>query len=74
MKKSLLKVLAITFLMCLAFSSCELLDCKSCELVTTTNGAETARSPGIVSCGDDLADKESYSEQIGSIYTYYDCN
>ena len=70
MKQSILKVLAITFLMCLAFSSCELLDCKTCELVTTTNGVETARGPGLLSCGDELADKESYSERIGSVYTY----
>ena len=73
MKQSILKVLAITFLMCLAFSSCELLDCKTCELVTRTNGVETARGPGLLSCGDELAEKESYSENIGSVYTYYDC-
>jgi len=74
MKQSTLKVLAIAFLMCMALSSCELFgNCKTCELVTTTNGVETARGPGLLSCGDDLADKESYSESIGSIYTYYDC-
>ena len=73
MKKSILKVLAITLVMCLAFSSCELLDCKTCELVTTSSGVETARGPGLLSCGDELADKESYSESIGAVYTYYDC-
>ena len=74
MKKSILRLLSLTFLMCLAFSSCELLDCKTCELVTTTNGVETARAPGILACGDELADKESYSQSIGNTYTYYDCN
>jgi hypothetical protein len=74
MKKSILKAIALTFVMCLAFSSCELLDCKTCELVTNTSGVETARSPGILSCGDDLADKESYSQTVGYQYTYYDCN
>jgi hypothetical protein len=74
MKKSILKAIAITFVMCLAFSSCELLDCKTCELVTLTSGSETARGTGIMSCGDDLADKEDYSLTIGNQYTYYDCN
>jgi hypothetical protein len=74
MKKSILKAFALAFTLCLVLSSCELLDCETCELVTTTNGVETARAPGIPSCGDDLADKESYSQSIGSTYTYYDCN
>ena len=74
MKKSILKTVAVAFVMCLAFSSCELLDCETCELVTLTNGVETARAPGILACGDDLADKESYSQTIGYTYTYYDCN
>lgn len=73
MKKSILKALAIAFMMCLAFSSCELLDCKTCQLVTTVDGIETARSPGLLSCGDELAEKESYSESVGNVYTYYDC-
>ena len=73
MKKSILKILALTFMMCLAFSSCELLDCKTCELVTTVNGIETARGPGLLSCGEELSDKESYSQSIGGTYTYYDC-
>ncbi len=60
--------------MSLVFSSCELLDCKTCELVTLTNGVETARGPGVLYCGDELAEKEDYSQTIGSTYTYYDCN
>ena len=74
MKKSILKASALTFIMCLAFTSCELLDCKTCELVTTTSGVETARAPGILACGDELAANESYSQTIGYTYTYYDCN
>ena len=75
MKKSIAKALALTFLMALSFSSCELLeDCETCELVTLTNGSETARGPGVLYCGDNLADKKSYSQTIGNIYTYYDCN
>lgn len=73
MKKSILKALALTFLMTLAFSSCELLeDCKTCEMVSVTNGVET-RGPGILYCGDNLADKENYYETIGPTTTYYDC-
>ena len=75
MKKGILKAMALAFLMSLALSSCEALeDCKTCALVTLTNGVETARGPGILYCGDNLADKESYSQTIGSLYTYYDCN
>ena len=74
MKKSILKAIALTFVMCLAFSSCELLDCKTCELVTTTNGVETNRGPEILACGDELADNENLSQTIGHNHTYYDCN
>jgi hypothetical protein len=74
MKKSILKAIALTFVMCLVFSSCELLDCKTCELVTTTSGVETARGPEIPACGDELAEKESYLLEIGYTRTTYDCN
>ncbi len=75
MIKSILKAFTVAFLMCLILSSCEALkDCKTCALVTTVNGVETARGPGILYCGDNLAEKESYSLSIGDQYTYYDCN
>ena len=75
MKKSILKAIGLAFLMCLPFSSCELLeDCKTCELVTLTNGSETARSPGVLFCGEELEEKENYKLEIGDKYTYYDCN
>ena len=73
MKKSILKAIAMTFIMCLALSSCELADCKTCELVVKTDGVETSRGPGILSCGDDLADKENEVTEIGTHRTYYDC-
>ena len=71
----MLKALALTLLMSFAISSCELLDCKTCDKVTTTSGVETGRLPGgVPSCGDDLAEKENYSQTIGYTYIYYDCN
>lgn len=74
MKKSILKAFILASLMGLLMSSCEALDdCKTCALVTETNGVETARGPGILYCGDNLAQKENYSETIGSLHTYYDC-
>ena len=74
MRKSILKALALAFLMGLILSSCEALeDCKTCALVTKTDGVETARGPGILTCGDNLADKESYSQSIANTYTSYDC-
>lgn len=73
MKKSILKALAIALLMGLASSSCDLLDCKTCEAVNVTAGVET-RGPGISTCGDDLAEKEDYYESYGpNSYSYYDC-
>jgi hypothetical protein len=75
MKASILKALGMAFLMCLALSSCEALeDCKTCALVTTTDGVETARGPGILYCGDNLAEKENYSLTIANRTTFYDCN
>lgn len=73
MKRNIIKASGLLVLMTMAVYSCELLDCKTCQLVTQTNGVETARAPGILSCGDELADKESYSQTIGNTYTYYDC-
>jgi hypothetical protein len=75
MKTSILKALALAFLMCLALSSCEALeDCKTCALVKLTDGVETERGPGILYCGDNLAEKEDYSLTIVNTYVYYDCN
>jgi hypothetical protein len=73
MAKGILKALSAAFLMFLALSSCELLDCKTCEAVNMTNGVET-RSPGVLTCGDELDEKEDYYESYGSnSYSYYDC-
>jgi hypothetical protein len=73
MAKGIIRALSATLLMFLALSSCELLDCKTCEAVNVTNGVET-RSPGILTCGDELAEKEDYYESYGSnSYSYYDC-
>jgi hypothetical protein len=74
MKKTAYISIAVVFALCVGLSACELLDCKTCELVTRTNGVETARGPGRQFCGDELAEKESYSETVGNIHTYYDCN
>ena len=72
MKRSLFKALGISFALFLAVSSCELIDCKTCEKVTVVNGVET-RGPGVLTCGDELADKESEYINIGGQTTYYDC-
>jgi hypothetical protein len=73
MAKGILKALSTAFLMFLALSSCEVLDCKTCEAVNVTNGVET-RGPDILTCGDELDEKEDYYESYGSnSYSYYDC-
>jgi len=73
MKKSILKLAGVSFVMSLAFTSCELLDCKTCVPVSVTNGVET-RGPGVLTCGDELAEKESKYETYGNTTSYYDCD
>ena len=61
MKKSLAKVIVLPFLISMGLSSCELLGgCKTCELVTLTNGVETMRAPGLLTCGEELEEKENF--------------
>ncbi len=74
MRKSILKVLTLTFLICLAVTSCEILeDCKTCEPVTNNNGTITT-GPGILTCGDDLERKESENVTVGNnTSSYYNC-
>jgi hypothetical protein len=72
-EKGILKTLAFALVMTSSFSSCEeILDCKTCEAVSVTNGVET-RGPGIRTCGDELAEKEDYYESYGNTTSYYDC-
>ena len=76
MKKHIAKAFVISLVVGFSVSSCELLeDCKTCAVVTYENGIEISRTPGIRTCGDALAEKESASPvSIGlNKTTDYDC-
>jgi len=73
MKRRIAKALAITFLISMAFTSCELLDdCKTCEPVTNDNGSITT-GPGQETCGEDLDRKENENITVGTRTSYYNC-
>ena len=77
MKKHIAKAFVISLVVGFSVTSCELLgDCKTCSVVTYTNGSETSRTPGLLTCGDELDEKESASPvTIGTDKTTdYDCN
>ena len=77
MKKNIAKTFIISVLFAFTMTSCELLeDCKTCAVVTYENGSEISRSPGILTCGDELAEKENASPVSigGNRTTDYDCN
>ena len=76
MNKHIARAFIISAIIGFAVSSCELLgDCKTCSKVTYINGAQTNKTPGIVYCGDKLADKENEAPvTIGSTTTQWECD
>ena len=77
MKKNIAKALIISAFFAVTVTSCELLeDCKTCAVVTYENGSEISRGPGILTCGDELEDKENASPVSigGDRTTDYDCD
>ena len=70
------------FLIALAFAgmtaltaSCELIEeCGTCEMVTIDADGNETRTTPLPFCGDQLQDKkDSSSETIGGITTYWEC-
>ncbi len=76
MKKNILKALALSVILAFILTSCEALeDCKTCSLVTYTDGVETSRTPGVLYCGDKLAAKENEEPTtIGNVTTQWECD
>ncbi|MDX2430580.1 MAG: hypothetical protein QNK35_06590, partial [Bacteroides sp.] len=56
-------------------SSCELLDeCGTCEMVTIDANDNETRSTPLPFCGEELQNKkDSPSETIGGVTTYWEC-
>jgi hypothetical protein len=74
--KRIARLLLSFFILAWTVNGCGLLeDCETCSLVTTENGVETNRTPGVIYCDDELQEKKNASPvTIGNITTYWDCN
>ena len=74
--KRIARLLLSFFILAWVINSCNLLeDCETCSLVTTENGVETSRTPGVIYCGDELKEKKNQDPvTIGNVTTYWDCN
>ena len=55
--------------------SCELFDdCKTCSMVTYVDGIFESKTPGILYCGEELAEKEDAEPvTIGDRTTQWEC-
>ena len=74
MKKKVFYAVALV-LMAVSFNSCELDDCKMCELVKYVDGVEDDRGTAIEYCGATLAAKEALGTYSlgGNITARWDC-
>jgi hypothetical protein len=73
--KKILRRLSVFLLLAAFIPSCNLLeDCKTCKMVTETNGSKTYGT-GIPTCGDEL-DKRMSDDPvtINGTTTYWECN
>jgi hypothetical protein len=62
MTKNIARAFIVSAFFAVAMTSCELLDdCKTCSVVTYENGTEISRTPGILTCGEELEEKENAS-------------
>ena len=77
MRKISCKAYMIPVLLAFIMTACEMLeDCKTCAVVTYESGVEVSRGPGILTCGDELEEKENASPVSigGNRTTDYDCS
>ena len=50
-------------------------DCKSCSKVTYNDDGEISRTPGVIYCDDELAEKESTAPvTVLGVTTEWQCN
>ncbi len=50
-------------------------DCKTCSKVTYNDDGELSRTPGVLYCGDELAEKESTPPvTVLGVTTVWECN
>ena len=76
MKKSGFLFVGLFTIILLALSSCEISECKNCEVVTydAISGTEISRQAAIEYCGEALDDVENTPDQInGNTRTVWEC-
>ncbi len=58
--KRTIRIFSVIVLMTLALSACEeLLNCKTCRIVTYEDGVKVDEGTGVVYCGEELEEKEN---------------
>jgi hypothetical protein len=73
--KKLLRRLSLLLFLTALIPSCDLLeDCKTCHTETWENGTMTSSTTGILTCGDQLSQRESEDPvTVGDKTTYWVC-
>jgi hypothetical protein len=76
MKKNALISFCVVLLMAFLLTACGTNDdCKTCSKVTYDNSGELSRTPGVLYCGDELAEKESTPPvTVLGVTTVWECN
>ena len=76
MKRNTLKSIFVLMLIATLLTACGTdNDCKSCSKVTYDNGGEIGRTPAVLYCGDELAEKESTPPvTVLGVTTVWECN
>ena len=76
MKRNTLKSLFVPILIASLLTACGGLDdCKTCSKVSYKDGHEISRTPGVLYCGDELAEKENAPPvTVLDITTVWECD
>ena len=74
-RNTLIGFFVLMLMTCLVTACGSVDDCKSCSKVTYDDGGEISRTPGVLYCGDELADKESTAPvTVLGVTTVWECN
>ncbi len=76
MKRNTLITIIVSLFIASLMTACGTLDdCKSCSKVTYQDGNEIGRTPGVLYCGDELAEKENAAPvTVMGVTTVWECN
>jgi hypothetical protein len=74
-RNSLISFFVLMLIAALVNSCSGVDDCKSCSKVTYDDGGEISRTPGVLYCGDELAEKENTAPvTVLGVTTVWECN